>query len=165
MTYKEIKKYESIIKKIAGRRTTRHILVEDLISAAYEKLLKVKLRKENCYRHYIEYMIRYAIHQELQAHCPKPYRRNLKMPEHVEFDEHHTPPVPVIINYEKAVYEKEKIAQILTVCTSREKEFILLFLKDLNLTEIRKIMKISNVRIHEIIKNIKIKCKTPFIKF
>ncbi len=162
MTLNEIKKYEGLIKKIAGRRATRHIPVEDLISAVYEKLLKLKIRKRNAYKHYIEYMIRYAVHQELQAHCPKPYRRLLQMPEYIEFDEKLTPPPPVQENHIKRIYEKEKIAQILNVSTPREKEFILLYLKDLNLTEIRKIMKISGVRIHQIINNIKIKCKNPF---
>ncbi len=55
------------------------------------------------------------------------------------------------INHEKGIYEKEKIARILNVCTFREKEFISLYLKDLNLTD---------VRIAHLINKIKIKCKT-----
>lgn len=161
MNYDEIKKYEGYIRYLATRKASRYVDAEDLISAAYEKLIKVKIREKNAYKKYVECMIRHAMYQEMQAHHPKPFRRKMKMPEHLQFDDLHAPPEGAPENHTKRIYEKEKVKEILNHCTPKEKEFISLFLKDLSMIEIARVMKISSVSVHQIRNNIK---NNPLLK-
>lgn len=161
MNYDEIKKYNSYIRKIARMRITGNIEIDDLVSAAYEKLCRIKIREKGAYKKYIEYQIRYAILDEVRNQTPAPYRHNRnkkkyqKMPEHLEFNENQEPPQGTPDNNIDKIYIKEKLQEIIRVATKREKQYIRLKLKDLDDYEIAKIMKITHSAITSYINNIK----------
>lgn len=164
MTYEEIKKYARYIRYLAKLKANMYVEADDLISAAYEKLCRVKIRKENAYKHYINCMIRHAIIKEIKKHKPNPYRNNHKkqyplMPEHQKFLESETPPEGTQENYIDKIYFKEKLEEILKVSTKQEKQYIQLFLQDLNPLEIAKKMKIDHRYISEIVKKIRNKTR------
>lgn len=155
MTYEEIKKYEGYIKYLATLKASRYIEPEDLIQSAKERLIKLKISKKHIYK-----IIRNAILRECKKQLPNPYRCNYQkkyplIPEHSEFNEHDTPPPGTTDKVIDKIYFQEKLKEILRVATKREKQFIYLFLKDLNPLEIARKMKIDHRCISEIVKKIK----------
>lgn len=155
MNYDEIKKYEGYIRYLAKLKASKYIEAEDLIQAANERLIKLKISKKHIYR-----IIKNAIIRECKKQLPNPYRNNYKkqypiIPEIKEFDESLTPPEGIQENHIQKIYFQEKLKEILAICNKREKQFISLFLKDLNSNEIAKKMKIDHRKISEILSKIK----------
>lgn len=155
MTYDEIKKYQGYIRYLAKLKAGRHVESSDLEQAAFERLIKLKISKKHIYK-----IIKNTIIRECKKQLPNPYRGNYHkkyplIPEHTEFDEHQTPPPGTADNTFFKIFFKEKLQEILRVCDKKEKQYIRLFLQDLNPCEIAKKMKIDHRKISEIVNKIK----------
>ena len=147
MTWNKLKKYENRIKSIAHRRANKYIDPEDLIQAAYEKLLAFdidKCKKENIEKNIVGTVFR-GILSEVRNQMPRGYKTTGDAPIQCElkdcnksFRENNTDKILI-----KEILKKSNLKE-------RDKRILELLFQGYTKKEIAQELQVTTARIHQI---------------